>query len=62
MESNQVGGKEPKEGSPQYREGGVRMNFLEWLNNEHNMTLADFYALPDYEQIKLEEEYKETQL
>lgn len=38
------------------------MNFIEWLNNEHEMTLEDFYNLPEYEQIKLEEEYKETTL
>ena len=62
MESNQVGRQKPEEGSAQHREGGVRMNFIEWLNNEYEMTLEDFYNLPEYEQIKLEEEYKETTL
>ena len=43
-------------------QGGVRMNFIEWLNNEHEMTLEDFYNLPEEEQARLEKEFKEALL
>ena len=57
-----MGRQKPEEGSAQHREGGVRMNFIEWLSNEYNLSLWEFYNLPDEEQARLEKEFKEALL
>lgn len=36
------------------------MNFIEWLNNEYDMSLWEFYQLSEERQAELEKEFKEA--